>query len=113
VDREEVNSLKKVTLDNKNERTINMFLELGMPRNLAKTMMYLSESNLDKKKKIKKDRLNRFYGEEDEELEEEREEHYDDYVNRPLIYPPDSDSPSVNDNHSLSPEFMVIESNAW
>ncbi len=113
MDREEVNSLEEVTLDNKNERTIHMFIELGMPRNIAKTIMYISEMNLDKKKRIKKNRMNMYYGEEDEDLKEGMEEQYDDYVNRPLTYPPDSDFPTVNDNHPLNAEFMVIDSTAW
>ena len=89
------------------EDIINLFLELGLPRKYARTLIHISETETKNKKKKKKYRIN-IFGE-----EEEIEEQCDDYVYEILRYPPDSNPPTANNKQSLCCHFMVFNPTIW
>lgn len=105
----EVNTLGGAIF-NEEENILRLLSESGMPRNLAKILLYLSKNKIEsetgkkKKKKKKKNRIDSYL----EDLEEE-EIGEEDYIFYEILrYPPGSNPPTPNRNHSLHAEFTII-----
>lgn len=99
-----MNLLEEEILDKEDRKILHMFKDQGMPINLARTLMFVSASEDNKKKK--KHLFGIFDEEEDIEKEQYQEIIYD--ISR---YPPESIPPTVNEKHSLNPHYMIYDPN--
>jgi len=98
-------------VEDEGDEELLRLLKSGMPRNLAKTLLYVSkwEKGKKKKKKKKKKSILEFY-EYDEEDEYEYEDEEEDYIFYGILcYPPGSNPPSPG-NPPLQPQFMISDS---
>ena len=97
-------------LSNEEENILRLFSESGIPRNLAKILLYISKMDMRNEKKKKKKEKNFLY-DYLEDLEEEEVEAEEDYIFYEILrYPPGSNPPTPDRNHSLHAEFMIFNS---